>query len=79
VIANLGMKGGSVRFGDVGRVADDGVEGARCCSEEVGAEESDLVGNLVRLGVSPGDFDGIGGDVHRGDFGVGELEGQGDG
>jgi len=79
VIANLGVEGGAVGFGDIRWVADDGVEGACYCCEEVGTVELDAVSNVVRLGVSLCDPDGIGRDIERGDFCLGELEGQRDG
>jgi len=79
VIADLGVEGGAVGFGDIRWVADDGVEGACYRCEEVGAVELDAVSNVVRLGVSLCDPDGIGGDIERGDFCQGELDGQRDG
>ncbi len=77
VVANLGVEGGAVCFGDVGWVADDGVEGGfiseRC--EEVGLEEGDAVGYVVGLGVGSGDGDGFGGEVECGDVGLREMDG----
>ena len=56
VLANLGVERGSVGERDIGRVADDGVEGlvefvGGQGGEEVGEEEADAGGEAVRDGV----------------------------
>lgn len=57
VIADLGMKFGAVAFGDVGRVAEDGVVDFDFVGgDEVGVEEEDAVGEAVGTGVFAGYF-----------------------
>ena len=83
VVADLGMELGLIRGRDVGRVADDGVEGFGVGfvvgGEEVGVLEVDAVGYVVEAGVGFSNFEGFGGDVDGGDFGVGEMGGERDG
>ena len=83
VVADLGVEGGAVGLGDVGRVADDGVEGCVLLAgrervEEIGFEEADAVGYVVGLGIGLGDLQGFGGEVEGGDVGLREVDGQGD-
>ena len=81
VVADLGVEGGLVGLGNVGRVADDGIVGGFVGDggEEVGLEEGDAVGHVVGFGVDPSDFEGFGGDVEGSDAGLGEVDGQRDG
>ena len=82
MVADLGVEGVAVGVGDVGGVADDGVEGfgfGGSGGEQVGLEEADAVGDVVGLGVGGGRLEGVGGDVEGGDVGVGEVDGEGDG
>jgi hypothetical protein len=70
VVADLGVERGAVRFGDVGWVRHDGIEGRRVGNrrEEIGLEEADAVGDLVSRGVLAGDGERGGGDVECGDL-----------
>ena len=71
VVANLAVEGVAVGFGDVGWVADDGVEGFGFViesGEKVGLEEPDAVGDVVFAGVGCGDVEGLRGDVEGGDL-----------
>ena len=80
VVADLGLEGFAVGGGDVGWVADDGVEGdGRDRGEQIGFEEVDSVGDAVGFGVLAGYGQGFGGDVGGGYFGMREVDGEGDG
>jgi hypothetical protein len=87
VVADLRVEGGAVGFGDVRRIADDGVEALAVFGvdfvvaqgrEEVGRKEVDAVGHVVFAGVGGGDGEGFGGDVEGGDLSVGKVDGEGD-
>ena len=81
--ADLGVERGGIGIGDVGRVRDDGVEGGLGGEllEEVGLKKVDAGGEVVGGGVLAGESEGFGGEVKRGDQGVGECvsESEGDG
>ena len=77
VVATWGWRVSAVGGGDVGWVADYGVEGAGRGGEEVGLEEVYAVGDLVGFGVAAGDGEGLGGDVDGGDIGLWEMDGEG--
>ncbi len=81
VVADLGGGGwGGRRWGTVGWVGEDGVEGLACYGgEEVGLEEADPIGKVEATGVLAGDGEGLGGDVEGGDAGLREVMGDGDG
>jgi hypothetical protein len=90
VVADLGVELRGVGFGDVGGIADDGVEevkglaglffwgeGGGKGGEEVGPEEADAVDQIVLAGVGFRDEEGFGREVEGGDFGLGEVGGEG--
>jgi hypothetical protein len=87
VVADLWVELRGVRVGDVGWVADDGVEGLTGLflggdgGEEVGPKEADAVGQIVLAGVGLSDEEGFGRKIEGGDFGLGKMggESQGDG
>lgn len=88
VVKDLRVEVCGVGFGDVGGVADDGVEGfggvgcgfgVREGGKEVRPEEVDAVGQMVLTGVGLGDVEGFGGDVEGGDAGLREVGGEGEG
>ena len=80
VFADLGMKIWAIGSGDVGWVADDGVEGCagRQGREEIGMEEADAVGYMMVFGVELGEVESLGGDVDSGNVSIGEMDGQSD-
>jgi len=79
VVADLRVELGGVCIGDVGGVADDGVEGLTGLffvgdgREEVGPEEADAVGQIVLAGVGFRDVESFGREIEGGDFGLGEM------
>jgi hypothetical protein len=78
VVADLGMELSAVAFGNVGRVAEDGVvDFDFVVGDEVGVEEADAVGEVVGAGIFAGYGEGFGGDVEGGDAGMGEMCGEG--
>lgn len=80
-ITDFGVEGGDFGGGDVGRVADDQVEGGgrRQGRKGVAMEELEAVGDLVAGGVGAGDFEGGCGNIEGGEPGGGTFQGEGDG
>jgi hypothetical protein len=81
MVANLGLKGGDFRAGDVGRIGDDEVEtgSGRHGGEAVAGEELDAGIDGVSDGVLAGEREGPGGDIQGGDLGGGAFDGESDG
>ncbi len=73
VIANLRMEERSVGVRDVGKVGEDGVEGAGLLREQVGLAEQDAIRNLMRLSVFVSDDEGCGGKLQGKNFGEREV------
>ena len=84
VVADLWVELRGVGVGDVGGVADDGVEGSTGLffggdgREEVGPKEADTMGQIVLAGVGFRNVEGFGREIEGGDFGLGEVRSKGD-
>ena len=86
MVANLRVEFGAVGLGNIGRVADDGIETRGLLvywepREEVRLEETNAAGDVMSDAVSFGNDEGFRRDVNGGDFRMRQMncESNGDG